>query len=199
MFGIEIKEYIIMIFLIFLSYIHVIYFHLSICYAIHVPSSCLRWGSERTGWLGESWVLLGVSLSSPVWHAQCTWQKRVAAQVQVQCCFTSTETIRTFRDWEPRRSTSIFTQLLSSEYLKLVHRSALLKSTETVRTFRDGEPRTSPSTFTQLQSSEQQDNCTITCVAYSSVANLDADCFAWWLIWRFNKAEVSCKWPPYIH
>ena len=31
------------------------------------------------------------------------------------CCFTSTETIRTIRDGEPRTATSTFTQLLSSE------------------------------------------------------------------------------------
>ena len=36
-------------------------------------------------------------------------------QVQVQCCFTSTETIRTTRDGEPRTAT--FTQLLSSDIL----------------------------------------------------------------------------------
>ena len=36
-------------------------------------------------------------------------------QVQVQCCFTSTETIRTIRDGEPRSATSTFTQLLSSD------------------------------------------------------------------------------------
>ena len=39
--------------------------------------------------------------------------------VQVQCCFTSTETIlRTIRAGEPRTATSIFTQLLSSEILQ---------------------------------------------------------------------------------
>ena len=32
----------------------------------------------------------------------------------VQCCFTSTETIRTIREEEPRSATSTFTQLLSS-------------------------------------------------------------------------------------
>ena len=36
-------------------------------------------------------------------------------QVQVQCCFTSTETIRTIRDGEPRTATSSLTQLLSSD------------------------------------------------------------------------------------
>ena len=34
--------------------------------------------------------------------------------VRVQCCFTSTETVRTIRDGEPRTATSTFTQLLSS-------------------------------------------------------------------------------------
>ena len=37
------------------------------------------------------------------------------AQVQVQCCFTSTETIRTIRDGETRTATSSLTQLLSSD------------------------------------------------------------------------------------
>ena len=36
---------------------------------------------------------------------------------QVQCCFTSTETIRTMKDGEPRTAISTFTQLLSSECL----------------------------------------------------------------------------------
>ena len=35
-------------------------------------------------------------------------------KVQVQCCFTSTETIRTIRDGEPMTATSTSTQLLSS-------------------------------------------------------------------------------------
>ena len=37
--------------------------------------------------------------------------------VQVQCCFTSTETVPTIRDGEPRTVTSTFTlQLMSSDY-----------------------------------------------------------------------------------
>ena len=36
-------------------------------------------------------------------------------EVKVQCCFRSTETIRTFRDGELRTATSTFTQLLSSK------------------------------------------------------------------------------------
>ena len=35
----------------------------------------------------------------------------------VQCCFTSTETVPTIRDGEPRTPTSTFTQLLSSEQI----------------------------------------------------------------------------------
>ena len=36
--------------------------------------------------------------------------------VQVQCCFISTEAIRTIRDREPRTATSTFSQLLSSAF-----------------------------------------------------------------------------------
>ena len=36
-------------------------------------------------------------------------------RVQVHCCFTSTETIRSVRDGEPRTATSTFTQLLNSD------------------------------------------------------------------------------------
>ena len=36
------------------------------------------------------------------------------AYVQVQCCFTSTKTIRTVTDGEPSTATKTFTQLLSS-------------------------------------------------------------------------------------
>ena len=48
--------------------------------------------------------------------------------IQAQCCFTSTETIRTIRDGVPRMATSTFTQLLSSgpsnvEVLLYVHRN----------------------------------------------------------------------------
>ena len=67
-----------------------------------------------------------------------------------QCCFTSTETVRTIRDGEPRTATSTFTQLLSSvsvfvSALLYVHRNhqALL-----------GTPRTATSTFTQPLSSD---------------------------------------------
>ena len=37
----------------------------------------------------------------------------VVLLVQVQCCFTSTETVWTFREGEPRMASSTFLQLLS--------------------------------------------------------------------------------------
>ena len=70
----------------------------------------------------------------------------------VQCCFTSTETIRTTRDLgEPRTAISTFTQLLSSDTEQV---QRCFTSTETIRTVRNGELRTATSTFTQLLSSE---------------------------------------------
>ena len=39
----------------------------------------------------------------------------------LHCCFTSTETIRTIGDGEPRMATLIFTQLLSSDIPKILH------------------------------------------------------------------------------
>ena len=45
--------------------------------------------------------------------------RRNAVQVcSVLCCFTSTESVRTIRDGEPRTSTSTFTLHLSSEILQ---------------------------------------------------------------------------------
>ena len=38
-----------------------------------------------------------------------------APDLQVQGCFTSTETIRIIRDGEPRTATSTFTRLLNSD------------------------------------------------------------------------------------
>ena len=39
---------------------------------------------------------------------------RSSSAVQDQCCFTSTETVKTIRDGEPRTATSAFSQLLST-------------------------------------------------------------------------------------
>ena len=62
--------------------------------------------------------------------------------VPVQCCFMSTETIRT--------ATSTLTQLLSSE-LRLFN---VALRPQTIRTIRDREPRTTTSTLTQFLSPE---------------------------------------------
>ena len=84
----------------------------------------------------------------------------ILARRKVQCCFTSTETLRTIREGELRTATSTFTQLLSSAPEKPFVQCCFT-CTETVRAIRDGELRTTTSTFTQLQSS--------VCVTSSSV------------------------------
>ena len=73
--------------------------------------------------------------------------------VQVLCCFTSTETIRTVRNGDPRMATSTFTRLLNSGRTT-IRVQCCRTSTETIiiRTFRDGEPRVATSTFTLLLS-----------------------------------------------
>ena len=50
----------------------------------------------------------------------CPMLNRLGWQVRVQCCFTSTETIRTIRDGEPRTATLTFTQHLGSDGLQFV-------------------------------------------------------------------------------
>ena len=55
------------------------------------------------------------------------WRGGGGGRVQVQCCFTSTETLRTIRDVGPRTATSTFTQFFvfqssSSSMLLYVHR-----------------------------------------------------------------------------
>ena len=47
--------------------------------------------------------------------AQATWTVIKEMEVPVQCCFTSTETMRIIRDGERGTATSTFTQLLSSD------------------------------------------------------------------------------------
>ena len=46
---------------------------------------------------------------------RCSLALLTVTTLQVQSCFTSTETLRIIRDGEPRTATSTFTQLLSSE------------------------------------------------------------------------------------
>ena len=72
----------------------------------------------------------------------------LARNQPVQCCFTSTETIRTIRDGEPRVATSTFTQLLNSNQ-SLVQVQCGFTSTETIR---DEEHMTASSTLIFLYS-----------------------------------------------
>ena len=68
-----------------------------------------------------------------------------------ECCFTSTEIVRTIRDGEPRTATSTFT---ASE-LCLKFNVALHPQRPYIGTIMDGKPRAATSTFTQLLSSEE--------------------------------------------
>ena len=89
-------------------------------------------------------LLLGLCCSSG-WHGNAC---------SVQCCLTSTETVRTIRDREPRTSTLTFTQLLSSDN-NACSGQCCLTSIQTIGTIRDWEPGTAISTFTQLLSSDK--------------------------------------------
>ena len=71
----------------------------------------------------------------------CLWRQN---KWDVQCCFTSTETIRAVRDEEPKTATSTFTQLLSSDKQGFSFQYCFT-STETIRLIRNEEPT---STFT---------------------------------------------------
>ena len=107
----------------------------------------------------------------------------------------STETIRTFRDREPRMATWTFTQrvqvqccFMSTETIRTIKdedpRTATwtftqrvqvqccFMSTETIRTIRDEEPRTATWTFTQLLSSDS-----VTCSTLLHVHRDHKDCY----------------------
>ena len=71
--------------------------------------TCLRLDIECIG-LVCGFSLLALNINT-LWDT-------LGRTVQVQCCFTSPETIRTIRDGEPRTATSTFTQLLSSELVQ---------------------------------------------------------------------------------
>ena len=56
----------------------------------------------------------GSTEDRPLWQ-KTTHPSTATFQVQVQCCFTSAESIRTIRDGEPRMPTLTFTQLQTSD------------------------------------------------------------------------------------
>ena len=69
--------------------------------------------------------------------------------VRVQCCFTSTETIRTVRDGEPKTATATSNGHLdfhTAPELFSEFSFSVALSTETTRTIRDGEPKTTTAT-----------------------------------------------------
>ena len=107
-------------------------------------------------WMSRSLLIgtISVLITSSVTLSGFTASFGLHLLVQVPCCFTYTETIRTIRDMEPRTATSTFTQLLSSVFGK-VQVQCFCTSTETIllMTIRDREPRMATSTFTQLLSS----------------------------------------------
>ena len=100
-------------------------------------------------------VQLQYNPSRTIASSNCSWVTLSLYQrcSVLYCCFTSTETVRTIRNGEPRTATLTFTELLSSDVSTVsVRVQCCLTSTETVRTIRDGEPRTATSTFTRLLS-----------------------------------------------
>ena len=128
--------------------------------------------------------------------------------IEVQCCFTSTETIRTFRDWEPRTATPTFTQLLNSASVQ-----SCFTSTETIRTFRDWEPRMATPTFTQLLNSASVQSCftstetirtfrdweprmaTPTFTQHLSseiILCFDSQSFVWYMYWELLPNSKAC-------
>ena len=82
--------------------------------------------------------------------ATSTFTRLLSAELlkvlQVPCCFTSTETIKTIRDGKLRTVTSTFTQLLRSELLTSYEFSIALRPQRPfgLLFIRDGEPRRPP-------------------------------------------------------
>ena len=60
----------------------------------------------------KPWRLLGTG--NPGRPPRLSHSSSALSRLQMQYCFTSTETMETIRDGEPRTATSTFTQLLSS-------------------------------------------------------------------------------------
>ena len=104
---------------------------------------------------GKAWACFSMSLlNSFKWRlAVSRLFAKYTDTLLLQCCFTSTETVRTLRTKSPVRPPwhSHSSWALSER----VQVQCCFTSTETVRTIRDREPRTSTSNFSRLLSSGQ--------------------------------------------
>ena len=92
------------------------------------------------------WVQNATFRIAGMYPACAVYRMAYREQVQVHCCFTTTETVRTMRGRGALDGHLNFHTALSRT-------SSRFTSTEIIRTIRDGEPRTATSTFTQLLSS----------------------------------------------
>ena len=95
-----------------------------LCILLHIPLSfaeedggyhCLplQWKTRRHCWAAQRRILSTSSEDEP----QVLRSRRLWSLLSFQCCFTSTETVQTIRDREPRTATPSFMQLLSSMFM----------------------------------------------------------------------------------
>ena len=89
------------------------------------------------------WVQSATFRIAGMYPACAVYRMAYREQVQVHCCFTTTETVRTMRGRGALDGHLNFHTALSRT-------SSRFTSTEIIRTIRDGEPRTATSTSTQL-------------------------------------------------
>ena len=87
-----------------------------ICWPDPVAAIVGRGSLPQLFW-GWTWCLRSPQLSTCKWKNTKLGPVWLLISCSVQCCFMSTETIRTTRDREPRKAISTFTQLLSSDEL----------------------------------------------------------------------------------
>ena len=118
----------------------------------HSESLGTVWRGRWSWALIVSWLSFASGFNRLVFHGLCLCDSFV------QCCLTSTETLRTI---PPQRPYGLYlhrdlTDYTSTETLQTIPPQRLygLYSTETLRTVRAGEPRTSISDFTQPLSSD---------------------------------------------
>ena len=117
-------------------------------------------GARRRGEGGGSWGR--GRLENFRWRFQgchvaiiiCTVPRLSSCCVCVQCCFTSTETVRTIYYVQGAQNVHLDFHT-AAELCSVSLSQRCFTSSETIRTIRDEDPRTSTSTFTQALSSVQ--------------------------------------------